>query len=231
MEASDAKAILDQVVGQVFGYQNPLTLEQAMQRFAFDVRLPQQTYDSVTNQPVWVAALGDNQYRDMAAVQREHAGGEVRPMQPIRSMQDVLAAWSQINVASANRQIGSSHVAESDGVYNSKFVYRSVDIRKSNHILCSDGIDECEYVCAGQTSKKSAYSIRVEDSKRVVGSFEVTWSNKITNSLFIQDCYDLQDCLFCAHLAGKRFCIGNMQFEEAEYRRIKDLVVRWVLQS
>jgi hypothetical protein len=37
------------------------------------------------------------------------------------------------------------------------------------------------------------------------------------------------DCLFCSHLSGKRFCIANMQFEEEEYYKIKEQVVRWVL--
>lgn len=37
MNAQEAKVIVDKIVGQVFGYQNPLTLEQFMQKFAFDV--------------------------------------------------------------------------------------------------------------------------------------------------------------------------------------------------
>lgn len=35
--------------------------------------------------------------------------------------------------------------------------------------------------------------------------------------------------MFCTNLSGKRFCIANMQFEEAEYRRLRDIVVQWVL--
>ena len=232
MNEAQAKLILDKIVGQVFGYQNPLSLEQAQARFAFDVRLPQQTFDAETGVPVWVAALNDNKFRTMQSVQKDHGtNADLRDARQLDSIQDVIAAWNEVNVASANRQINSSDVAESDGVYNSQAVYRSVDVRKSNHILFSDGVDSCEYVVAGQTSKKSAYSIRVEDSKNVVSSFNVTWSNQISNSLFIQDCFDVQDCLFCAHIAGKQFCIANMQYSEAEYKRIKDIVVRWVLQS
>ena len=232
MNNTDAKALLDRVIGQVFGYQNPLSLDQAMQRFAFDIRLPQQTYDSVTGEPVWVAALSENRFRDMAAVQQEYASGDgLAASRTFSSMPELIEAWNAINTASANRQIGSTGVVESDGVYNSKNVYRSVDIRKSSNILFSDGVDACEYIVAGQTSKKSAYSIRVEDSKNVVGSFNVVWSNKVTNSMFIQDCYDVQDCLFCAHLAGKQFCVANVQLSEEDYRRVKDMVARWTLQS
>ena len=42
MNAQEAKKILDEADGQVFGFQNPLSLEQAMEKFAFDIRLPQQ---------------------------------------------------------------------------------------------------------------------------------------------------------------------------------------------
>ena len=41
----------------------------------------------------------------------------------------------------------------------------------------------------------------------------------------------MTDCMFCTNLAGKQFCIANMQYEEAEYRRVKDMVVRWILSS
>lgn len=232
MNEAIAKQILDTIVGQIFGYQNPLSLDDAMRRFAFDVRLPQQVFDEESREPVWVAAMSENRVRSMQTNQKQYANDAgMQHYRQMTTMQDVLSAWNHVNVASGDRQIGSTNVAECDGVYHSDRVYRSVDIRKSKNILFSDGVDMCDYVVAGQTSKKSAYVIRVEDSKNVVSSFNVVWSNKVKNSMFIQDCYDVEDCLFCAHLAGKRFCIGNIQYEEAEYRRIKDMIVRWVLQS
>ncbi|MCA9342362.1 hypothetical protein KC945_03075, partial [Candidatus Saccharibacteria bacterium] len=63
------------------------------------------------------------------------------------------------------------------------------------------------------------------------GSFNVIWSNKIKNSFFIQDCFNLEDSIFCNQIANKRFCIANIQLEEDEYRRLKDKVIRWILQS
>ena len=48
-------------------------------------------------------------------------------------------------------------------------------------------------------------------------------------SLFIQDCFDLYECLFCAHIVHQKFCIANMQFEEAEYFAIKAQVIEWIL--
>jgi len=45
----------------------------------------------------------------------------------------------------------------------------------------------------------------------------------------MHDTGDMQDSMFCTNLKGKQFCIANMQFEEAEYRQLKDQVVRWIL--
>jgi hypothetical protein len=50
-------------------------------------------------------------------------------------------------------------------------------------------------------------------------------------SFFIQDCFNLEDSIFCNQIANKRFCIANIQLEEDEYRRLKDKVIRWILQS
>lgn len=35
--------------------------------------------------------------------------------------------------------------------------------------------------------------------------------------------------MVCSHMNAKRFCIVNMQFEEAEYKQFRDMVVRWVI--
>jgi hypothetical protein len=232
MTEAQAKQLLDTIVGQVFGYQNPLSLEQAATKFAFDVRLPQQVFDSQTGAPTWAASMGQRRYLNNDTVaQRVKNDESMQAYRTLGSIDDILEAWNAVNYTASERQIGSSGVLESDGVYHSENVYRSIDIRKSKNVLLSDGIDSCEYIVGGQTSKNCHYAIRVEDSKNIRTSFNVVWSNKVTDSYFIQDCFDVRDCMFCTHLAGKQYCIANMQFEESEYRRVKDMVARWILQS
>ena len=232
MNETTAKTLLDTIVGQIFGYKNPLTLDQAMTKFAFDVRLPQEVFDASTGQPTWVASMSQNRYLTSDAVKKRLAdGGDLQPHRDMTSIDDVLAAWQDINYATAERQIDSTDVAQSDGVYHSQNIYRSIDIRKSKNILFSDGVDACDHVVGGQTSKACQYTIRVEDSKNISSSFNVVWSNKISNSLFIQDCYDLEECIFCTHLAGKKFCIANIQYTEEQYRKTKDMIIRWIFQS
>lgn len=232
MDIAIAKQILDKVVGQVFGYQNPLTLEQAMQKFAFDIRLPQQVYDSTTNEPTWAQSVNPAKFITMNnAHSRSGEDDWLVPKRQLQTMDDILAAWSETNYMATERQLESANVAESDNIYNSENVYRSLDINQSKNVVFCDAANNSEFVVACQRSKALSFCIRTEDSKESSNSFNVIWSAKVANSYFVQDCYDLIDCMFCSHITSKRFCIANMQYEEAEYRKMKDLVVRWILTS
>ena len=65
MNAHEAKKILDKIVGQVFGYQNPLSLEQAMQKFAFDIKLPQQVFDTTDGSQTWAQSTNPTKFVTM----------------------------------------------------------------------------------------------------------------------------------------------------------------------
>jgi len=232
MDATIAKEILDKVIGQIFGYQNPLSLEQVLQKFAFDVRLPQQVYDSTTNQPTWAQSVNPTKFITMDnAHNRSTEDDWLVPKRPLGSLEDILGAWGETNFMATERQLESSKVSESDNIYNSENVYRSLDVHLSKNVLFCDAAIQSEYVVACQRSNTLSFCIRAEDSKECSNSFNVIWSAKIANSFFIQDCYDLIDCMFCSHITSKRFCIANMQFEEVEYRKLKELVVHWILTS
>lgn len=233
MDQAQAKEILDKVVGAIFNYQNPLSLEQALEKFAFDLRLPQQVTDTITGKPTWALSVNPSQFVNIDTV-REYGDAHNDWMiekRPLNSIEDILMAWSETNYTSTDRVVESTNVAESDAIYNSENVYRSSDLRASKSVLFSEGGENLEYVVAGSRSNTCSYCIRVEDSQLCSNSFNVIWSAKVSNSLFVQDCFDIMDCMFCSHIAGKRFCIANMQYDEAEYMRIKDIVVRWVLSS
>lgn len=232
MNATQAKEVLDKVVGAVFGYQNPLSLEEAMQKFAFDLNLPQQVYDGTTNESTWANSVNPSRFITMENSQKRAAIDEwMLPKRPLGSIEDILAAWAETNYTTAARQIESTSVAESDSVNNSENVYRSALIRRCKNVLFSRGCVDSEYIIASSESQTSSFSIRVEDSQLVSNSFNVVWSAKISNSLFIQDCYDMMDCMFCSHTAGKQYCIANMQFTKEEYERLKLEVIKWIFTS
>lgn len=230
MNATEAKEILDKIIGQICGYQNPLSLEQFMQKFAFDVRLPQQVYDSTDNLPTWAASTNPTKFirMDNARKRAEATDGMV-PKEPINSLQDLLAKWSQINLTTTERQIESINIAESDSIMRSESVYRSQDIRRSRNILFCDGVEDSEFVAASQRSGGNTFCVRMEDSGESSNCFGVSWSSKLTNCFFMHDCYDMQDSMFCTNMNGKRFCIANMQFEEDEYNELRKQVIQWIL--
>jgi len=228
MDAKVAQDVLDKIIGQIFGYKNPLTLEQFQQKFAFDVRLPQQVYDTTTNEPTWTQSPNPTKFITVKNAWNR-LDWDNRPKKELNSIEDIMAAWNEINYTATDRHLDSLNIAESDNIYSSENIYRSQDITGSKNILFSDGVNESEYIAAGQRSRAITYCARVEDSNTCTNSFSVIWSKKIVNSFFIEDCGDMFECMFCSHITNKQFCIANMQYTEEEYRRIKDIIIRWIL--
>lgn len=229
MDDAKAKEILDRVVGAVFGYQNPLTLEQAKQKFAFDLRLPQPVYDSFTGETTWASSINPTKFISKNNPKSEEDW--MRPKQELNSIEDIISAWAETNFTISDRQLDCVNIDKCDNVYTSENIYMCTDIRNSKNSIFCEGGDSYEYVVAGSRSFASSYCIRVEDSQLCSNSFNVIWSNKVTNSFFIQDCYDVMDCMFCSHIAGKQYCIANMQYTEEEYKKIKQIVTQWILTS
>lgn len=231
MTDEQAKVIVDKVVAQVFGYKNPYSLEAFMAKYAFDVRLPNRVSDSFTGEETWAQSTNPTKFMTQPNTRKGLIGTQdwMQPSRPLNSLQEVLAAWNDINYTTTERTMESENVAKSDNIYNSENVYRSQDCHFSKNLVFCDGVRKCEYLVASQRCFASVYSIRIEDSKECSESFGVSWSGKISKSFMIHDSYDLSDCMFCSHLTGKRFCIANIQFEEAEYTRIREDIMRWLL--
>ncbi len=228
MSPQEAQKVLDKIIGQITGFQNPYSLQDFMQKFAFDLRLPMITYDTFTGEQTWAQSLNPTKFVTMKNSFDKVDAWEL-PKREVKGIEDILEAWNETNHMTTERQIESDHVGESDNVYNSEWVYRSQDIHFSKNVLFSDTARHAEYAAAVQRSSNVTYSVRVDDSADISNSFSVTWSGKISNSVFINDCYDMYECMFCSHMRGKQYCIANMQFEEAEYMELKQKVMEWIL--
>ena len=99
-----------------------------------------------------------------------------------------------------------------------------------NAIYC-DGLGDSENIIASQRTSTSSFCIRVDDSANCTNSYNVICSNKISNSFFIQDANNLNECMFCSHMSNRRYCIANMQFEKEEYFEIKAEIIKWILST
>lgn len=230
MTEQDAKKLIDKVIAQVFGYQNPFTLEQFATKYAFDVRLPNRVADSVTGEDTWAQSTNPTKFMTQKNTHDESVRADwMQPKRAINGLEDILAAWNEINFTTTERLMESINVSQSDNIYNSENVFRSQDCHFAKNVAFCDGVHKSEYMLASQRSVASVYSIRVEDSTDCSQSFGVSWSGKISKSFMIHDCYDLSDCMFCSHISSKRFCIANIQFEEAEYLQLREQIIKWLL--
>lgn len=96
------------------------------------------------------------------------------------------------------------------------------------------------------TTERNFGSVNVGQSDTVYES-ENVWRcancNKCKNIAFSDGCHfseyvlasqrsgSCTYCMFCSHIANKRYCIANMQFEKEEYFAIKKQVVDWIVKG
>lgn len=234
MTEAQAQEILNKIIGQIFGFQNPFSLEDFKTKNAFDLRLPIQVNDAFTGEETYVQSVNPTKFMTQKNTFTFAMPGHqdwMQDKQPLGTIEEVLKAWEPINFTTTERLIDSVNVAKSDNVTQSENVYYSLDVHNSKNIVMSDGATDSEYLAAAQRSQNSTYCARIEDSQGCSNSFAISWSAKIANSMFVHDSYGLYECLFCSHIRDKKFCVANIQLEEAEYYKVKEMVARWVLTS
>lgn len=224
--------IVNKIFNNIFNENNKCSLEKLLEKFAFDIKLPKQVNDSITNEITWTDSINSGKFiTNLNMEKRDSTIGWMLPKKEINNLQELIDIWNSINLTTTERVYDCVNVAESDTIYRCENVYRCTDCSDSKNIVYCDSCVNSEYILASQRSVNCNFCIRVADSKNCSNSYSVICSNKVSNSLFIQDCFNLYECMFCSHIVNKRFCIANMQFEEAEYYEIKKAIVAWILES
>lgn len=213
-------------------FANKFSLGQIAEKFAFDIALPKDMKDSTTGEAAWSIVENSEKYithSNMERIDREK--GWMQEKRDFQNIGEIISAWKEINYITTNRLSNTDNAPECDTVYGSENIFHSTNCFDSKNLIFCDGCSSSEYLIASRRSANSNFCIRFDDSTGSSNSFSINYSNKIVNSLFIQDSFDLYECMFCSHLAGKKFCIANMQFSESEYREIRAAVVKWILNS
>lgn len=232
MNESIAEEICNKVFEIIFSEGCPFSLEEVFEKFAFDVKLPKMVYDYKTKEETWASSINPTSFITQKNMEeKDKKEGYMLPKKEIRSLQELLDTWNTVNQFTTEREMNSIDVLKSDLIYNCQKVYNCSDCHDSKNILFCDGCIECEYLIASQRSATTTFSLRVDDSANCSNCYNVIYSNKISNSLFIQDSFNLHECMFCSHIANKKYCISNMQFEKEEYFEIKKAIIEWILKS
>lgn len=232
MSQQQIKQIADYIFKDVFDRNNPYSLSQLKNKFAFDIPFASKVKCALSGVDTWSFSAESELIASQKAIAERFKKDEwMRKKRPINSIDDIRKYWQEINYITGEKYINSKDVAESDGIYNSAFVYQSVSIFDSKNIIFSYKIFDSNYMLASRDDSSCTFGIRVKESIYCSSSFEISWSSKVSRSMFIHDSFDLYECLFCCHLRSKKYCIANMQFSKEEYFRIKKMVVDWILKN
>ncbi len=228
-----ALEVANKIFMAVFNKPNPFTLEELHSKFAFDVRLPQKVYDTTTNEEAWTDSTSAGRFVTLENMRkRDEKTGWMVKRREVNNLDDVIKIWNAVNLRTANRVFDSINVSKSDSIYGCENIYNCTDCHNSKNMLFCDGVgSSSDFLLGSQRSGTCNFCIRTDESKNCSNSYNVISSNKAINSLFIQDCFDVYECMFCSHIASKKYCIANMQFERGEYFAIKSLVIDWILNS
>lgn len=224
------KKIADTVFKDVFGRKNTFSVDALVSKFAIDIPRASEVKCALSGVKTWaLAASGEKIASEKAIEDKFKKDGWIQKTKDLTSIEDVLSAWNNINYITGEKYINSKNVFESDGVQNSNMVDKSTAIFDSKNIIASYKLVDCVNMLASRDSSSCTYGIRMKESIYCSSDFEVSWSNKVSRSLFIHDCFDLFECMFCSHIRSRKYCIANMQFEKEEYFRLKEKVIDWIL--
>lgn len=232
MNEKKALEIVNKIFNNIFFVDNNFSMNEILEKFAFDIKLPKKVYDSTTNEETWADSISSGKFITLSNMEkRDNTIGWMLEKKEINSLEELIEIWNSINLTTTERVYDSINVILSDTIYRSENIYHSTDCSDSKNLVFCDSCANSDYLLASQRSGSSNYCIRCDDSINCSNSYNVICSNKIINSFFIQDSFDLYECMFCSHIASKRYCIANMQFEKEEYLEIKKLIIEWILKK
>lgn len=230
MNNKEAMMVANKVFENIFRKKCPYNLEEILNEFAFDIKLPQKVIDSTTGEETWASSINPTKFITQRNSENFNNGkGWMLKKREISNLEDIIKLWKKINFTTTERIYDSTNISKSDTVYKSENLYRCNDATRCKNSIYLDGCVNSEYCIASQRSSNSSFCIRVDDSGDCMNSYNVICSAKISNSFFIQDCNSLHECIFCSHISNRKYCISNMQFEKEEYFEIKREIVKWIL--
>lgn len=227
-----ATEIVEKIFRAVFQISPNMSLDEVKKKFAFDVDLPKKVYDYTTNEETWAASKCSKKYITLKNMEQiDKTKGWMQAKEDVHSLEEIVTLWDKINATTSERYYDSIDVAKSDTIYSCERIYNSMDSSSSKNLIFCNSCHSSDSLLASSRSTSSTYCIRCDDSQNCSNSYNVICSNKIVNCLFIQDSFDLYECMFCSHIASKKYCIANMQFEESEYYQIKKRIVSWIVEA
>jgi len=227
----DPTEILGTIWRTIFLEESNLQIAKFQKDFCFDLPLPTfaENYwggDRVATSKPYQHVVSQSQIEENYELFQETTTGIIKPIDQL------LNEISTKLVFSGDNCYDSSNVLYSDNIFKSLNVYQSRSIHDSKKVIfCANSIG-LENAAACDNTGYSQFVIRAMDSINCSRCFDIYQSGKCSNSFFLSNCYDVHESILCANVRSKRFCIGNAQYTESDYRELKtQLLQRLVFEN
>ncbi len=231
MDAAKAMETVNFVFKDIFGRDNPFTLGEIQKRFAFDLAIPVPVKDDVTGKDTWSKRRRNVSAMSMQTGTELQEKGTIPKPKKIDSLNDILSFWRESAYFLGDRYVNSIGVSESDNIFDSNSVYKSSNAHNCQNAVLSEDNSNCKQIVACRFNNAVMSCIRVLDSTFTTSSFAVMWSKKVSKCMYVNNSFDLYECMFCSNIDTKKYCIGNMQFTKEEYLPIKEMVIDWTIEN
>ncbi len=87
MNDSKALEIVNKIFKSVFDRENNYTLEELLEHFAFDVKLPKMVHDSTTNEVTWADAINSGRFiTNKNMMEKDKTEGWMLPKRQINNL-------------------------------------------------------------------------------------------------------------------------------------------------
>ena len=188
MKEIQVLGVVNNIFKSIFNSENKNSLDELLEKFAFDIKLPKQVNDSTTNEVTWADSINSGRFitnKNMEA--KDIKEGWMLPKKEIKNFRELLDIWKTINLTTTERVYDSINVSKSDTIYRCENIYRCTDCSDSKNLIYCDSCGESEFLIASQRSTTCNYCIRVDDSNNCSNSYNVICSTKIV--IYMNVCF------------------------------------------
>ena len=139
MKDEYAKEIVNKIFKNIFNEENNNNLDELLEKYAFDIKLPKQVNDSTTNEVTWADSINSGRFITNKNMEtKDIKEGWMLPKKEINSFKELLDIWKSINLTTTERVYDSINVSKSDTIYRCENIYRCTDCSDSKNLIYCD---------------------------------------------------------------------------------------------
>lgn len=132
-------------------------------------------------------------------------------------VQDSAYVFSSKEVIDSHDIASSTNVEHSSQIFSSEFVYDSHKVYQSKNVTESINIVNSDYVVRSSSVMNAA----VVTKSHFIHSLTTGRTKQIKDSMFISDCVNMKNCLFCINMENGEYLLFNQPIEPEQLEMIK----------